>query len=224
MKAIHMNSIRVVLVEDHEIVRQGLRLLVEAELDMLVVGDVSNGRQALTLIVDTPADVVLFDISMPEMNGIELAKELTRLYPSVKLLALTANEDRAYLSELLRIGVQGYLFKRSAARELIDAIRAVYQGRKFLDQNLVSELVGDLAMPSEPVKVESGVPPLSEREEQVIRLIAIGFINKEVAAKLGISIKTVETHKARAMTKLKLQSRTELIRYAAARSWLDAAR
>lgn len=217
-----MSHIKVALVEDHEIVRQGLKLLVGSELDMVVVGDVANGKEALHLLSDIHVDVVLFDISMPEMNGIELAQELSRKFPSVKMLALTANEDRAYLSELLRIGVKGYLFKRSAARELIDAIRAVFDGRTFLDQNLVSEIVENLVQPQAAVPNSCGLPSLSDREEEVIRLIAIGFINKEVASKLGISIKTVETHKARAMAKLKLQSRTELIRYAASRSWLDA--
>ena len=135
-----MNPISVLLVEDHQIVRQGLRLLIEAQPNLKVIGEVSNGKDAIAAILESNPDVVVFDISMPEMNGIEMVKELRRLQNNCRLLALTANSDRAYLTALIQLGISGYLLKRSAANELIEAIHRVASNGNFLDPDIVREM------------------------------------------------------------------------------------
>ncbi len=215
-----MNPIFVLLVEDHQIVRQGLKLLIDAQPDMKVIGEASNGKDAITAILESSPHVVVFDISMPEMNGIEMVKELRRGENRSRLLALTANSDRAYLNALVQLGISGYLLKRSAATDLIAAIRRVASDGNFLDTGIVRDFADDVFYPKRlSATTVGGV--ISEREEEVIRLIACGFSNKEVAAKLEISVKTIETHKARAMAKLQLNSRSELLRFAVANRWLD---
>ena len=215
-----MNPILVLLVEDHQIVRQGLKLLVDAQPDLQVIGEVANGKDAIVAIQESRPHVVVFDISMPEMNGIEMVQELRRLGNRSKLLALTANSDRAYLNALVQLGISGYLLKRSAAKELIDAIRKVANGENLLDSGIVRGFADEVFDPKRVSAANAG-GVISEREEEVIRWIACGFSNKEVAAKLVISVKTVETHKARAMTKLRLNSRSELLRFAVENRWLE---
>ena len=215
-----MNPILVLLVEDHQIVRQGLKLLVDAQPDLQVIGEVANGKDAIVAIQESRPHVVVFDISMPEMNGIEMVQELRRLGNRSKLLALTANSDRAYLNALVQLGISGYLLKRSAAKELIEAIRKVANGENLLDSGIVRGFTDDVFDPKRVSAANAG-GVISEREEEVIRWIACGFSNKEVAAKLVISVKTVETHKARAMTKLRLNSRSELLRFAVENRWLE---
>lgn len=215
-----MNPILVLLVEDHQIVRQGLKLLVDAQPDLQVIGEVANGKDAIVAIQESRPHVVVFDISMPEMNGIEMVQELRRLGNRSKLLALTANSDRAYLNALVQLGISGYLLKRSAAKELIEAIRKVANGENLLDSGIVRGFADEVFDPKRVSAANAG-GVISEREEEVIRWIACGFSNKEVAAKLVISVKTVETHKARAMTKLRLNSRSELLRFAVENRWLE---
>ena len=214
-----MVPISVLLVEDHQIVRQGLKLLIETQSDFRVCGEVSNGRDAIEAIQTSMPDVVVFDISMPEMNGIEMVKELRRLRHTCRLLALTANSDRAYLSALIQLGISGYLLKRSAATDLIDAIRKLACDGKFLDTAIAQEMNELVFSPKSNFATSVG-SAISDREEEVIRLIACGLSNKEVAGRLGISVKTVETHKSRAMAKLQLRSRSELLRFAVANGWL----
>lgn len=215
-----MKRISILLVEDHHIVRQGLKLLIEAQPDMEVIGEASDGKGAIVSILECSPRVVVFDISMPEMNGIEMVKELRRLGCGSRLLALTANSDRAYLNALVQIGISGYLLKRSAAKDLIEAIRKVGMDENFLDTGIVSDFADGFFDPKQS-SAPSVCGVLSEREEEVIRLIARGFSNKEVAAKLKISVKTIETHKARAMAKLQLRSRSELLRFAVENRWLE---
>ena len=215
-----MNPILVLLVEDHQIVRQGLKLLIDAQPDMKVIAEASNGKDAIAAILESSPRVVVFDISMPEMNGIDMVKELRRGGNGSRLLALTANSDRAYLNALVKLGISGYLQKRSAATDLIEAIRKVASDGKFLDVGMIRDFAYDVFCPKRlSATTVGGV--ISEREEEVLRLIACGFSNKEVAAKLEISVKTIETHKARAMSKLQLKSRSELLRFAVANRWLE---
>ena len=215
-----VDPILILLVEDHQIVRQGLKLLIDAQPDMRVIGEAPNGKDAIVAILESSPHIVIFDISMPEMNGIEMVKELRRLGCGSRLLALTANSDRAYLNALVQLGISGYLLKRSAATELIEAIRKVASDRNFLDLEIVREFA-DGVFDSKRLSATTAGGVISEREEEVIRWIACGFSNKEVAAKLEISVKTIETHKARAMAKLQLNSRSELLRFAVANRWLD---
>ncbi len=215
-----MNPIFVLLVDDHQIVRQGLKLLIDAQPDMEVIGEASNGKDAIAAILESSPHVVVFDISMPEMNGIEMVKELLRLENESRLLALTANSDRCYLNALVQLKISGYLLKRSAATDLIAAIRKVANDENFLDMGIVRDFAEGVFHPKRLAAATVG-GVVSEREEEVIRLIACGFSNKEVAAKLEISVKTIETHKARAMAKLQLSSRSELLRFAVANRWLE---
>ncbi len=214
-----MNAITVVLAEDHQIVRQGLRLLIDSKADIKVVGEAANGVEAFEMIIQLAPDVAVFDISMPLMNGIELIEKLSTCDCKTKMLALTANEDRAYMQHLIRFGVQGYLLKRSAADELIMAIRTIARGERYLDPLIVNVLI-DGVFASEPGTNSFQASRLSDREEEVVKLLAHGFTNKEVASKLDISVKTVETHKSRAMNKAGLRSRAEIVRFAMSRGWL----
>jgi DNA-binding NarL/FixJ family response regulator len=210
---------RVLMVDDHPVVLAGLKALVEADADFSVVGEARDGRTALQLAKQLLPEIVVLDISMPEMNGIELATALLTEQPQCRVLVLTVHEDRAYLSQLLELGVSGYLLKRSASEELIRALHAIVAGGMYLDPAVAGKVVGrparDAASPQAGQTAD-----LSGRETDVLRLVACGHSNKEISARLNISVKTVETYKARAMEKLGYRSRVEVVRYAAERGWL----
>lgn len=212
-----MSKLDVVIADDHAVVRQGLRLLIDSQEDMHVVGEAGDGRQALELVEQLNPAVIVVDVSMPVMNGIELTARLAEVPRKTKVLALTANEDRGYMHRLFSSGVVGYLLKRSAADELIRAIRSVSQGLRYIDPSILEELVS-LADPTLPSPKADAV--LSEREGEVLRMIAQGLSNKEIAARLEISVKTVETYKARSMQKLGLRGRADIVRFAVDRGWL----
>ena len=217
------NPIQILLVEDHLVVRQGLRLLIETHASMQVIAEASSSKEALEFLEKLTPDVVLFDISLPGIGGIEFARILREKYPNQRrLLALTANEDRAYFNELLSLGVLGYLLKRSSAGELIKAIETVFRSERFVDSSVLEQLLQDSLGSKHRDKTDTSKGTLSEREQEVLKLIASGYTNKEVARFLEISTKTVETHKARAMAKLEMRSRTELIRYAAGKGWISS--
>ena len=214
-----MSKIRVILADDHGVVRDGLKMLINAQADLEVVGEASDGEQALEMILRLKPDVAILDISMPVMNGLEVIARMNATETTTRVLALTANEDRAYMQQLLKMGTGGYLLKRSAADELNQAIRTVAAGRRYIDPLVISDLVQDLSIE----KLGESIPPpvvLSDREEEVIKYIAQGFANKEIAAKLDISVKTVETYKSRSMLKLGLRGRSDIVRYAIGRGWL----
>jgi DNA-binding NarL/FixJ family response regulator len=216
-----VNKIRVLLADDHAVVRAGLKALVDAQPDLEVVAEAGDGRTALRLAADVRPDVAVLDFAMPDLNGAQTAEQLQGVSPGTKALALTVHEDRSYLKQVLQAGASGYVLKRSAAEELIHAIRAVAAGGVYLDPAMAGQVVGGFvgdAAPGGPSQAE-----LSEREAEVLRLIAQGFANKEIAARLGVSIKTVETYKARSMQKLDLNSRVDIIRYALHRGWLTDA-
>lgn len=210
--------IRVVLADDHPIVRDGLRLLLDAQHDMRVVGEAADGEEAWHAACDLEPDVIVVDVSMPVLNGAEAVRRIRRDRPGVKVLALTFHEERVYLTELLDAGAAGYVLKRAAPAELVDAVRTVAAGGNYVDPNLTGTLLDAF------LHRELGAPatgqPLSEREREVLSRIAQGFTNKEIAGELGISVKTVETYKARFGEKLGLRSRVEIVRYAAAQGWL----
>jgi DNA-binding NarL/FixJ family response regulator len=211
---------RVLMVDDHPIVLAGLNALVEADPDFEVVGKARDGRTALRLAKQLLPDVVVLDISMPEMNGIEVATALLAERPECRVLVLTVHEDRAYLRQLVEAGVCGYLLKRSASDELIRALHAVVSGGMYLDPAIAGKVVGRAARGGAHPQPGQAAE-LSERETDVLRLVAGGHSNKEISARLAISVKTVETYKARAMDKLGYRSRVELVRYAADQGWLD---
>lgn len=215
-----MSKLRVILADDHKIMREGLRMLVNSQADMEVVGEADNGRIAITLAQELKPDVVVMDVSMPELNGLKATEKLKELFPGIKVLTLTRHMDEGYLKQLLEAGANGYVLKQSASEELVRAIHAVVGGQTYLDPALMEQFVGNVvrrrAARGSPAKSE-----LSPREEEVLRLIAWGHLSKEVAARLEISIKTVEAHKTNGMQKLGMKSRIDLVRYALLQGWLQ---
>jgi len=214
-----VSTLRILLADDHAMMREGLRSLVNAQADMEVVGEAGDGRAALLKARELQPDVVVMDISMPELNGIQATERLKGCCRKAKVLALTAYDDGGYLRQLLEAGASGYVLKRAAAEELVKAIRVVAAGGVYLDPALagrvVSGYVGRKRLRGAPQNTE-----LSEREEEVMRLVAWGYTNKEVAAYLNISVKTVETHKTNLMEKLDLKGRADIVRYALRQGWL----
>jgi DNA-binding NarL/FixJ family response regulator len=209
---------RVLMVDDHPVVLAGLKALVDAEPDFEVVGGARDGRTALRLAKELLPDIVVLDISLPEMNGIEVATALLAERPECRVLVLTVHEERAYLRQLVEIGVSGYLLKRSAADELIRAMHAVMSDGIYLDPAIAGKAMG---RPARSALAQTGqASELSERETDVLRLIAGGHSNKEISSRLNISVKTVETYKARAMDKLGFRNRVDVVRYAAGQGWL----
>jgi two-component system, NarL family, response regulator NreC len=205
---------RVLLADDHQTVRQGLRLLIDAQPDMKVVDEAPDGRSAVEKAASARPDVVVMDVSMPGMNGLTATRELKRACPAVTVVALTRHDDAAYVQELLGAGASGYVLKRSPSSELLAAIRAAAEGRQYLDTGLGARLA--IAM-SQSVAAPQRV---SERENEVLRLMALGHSNKDIADSLQISVKTVEVHKANAMKKLGFHGRIDVVRYAVLQGWL----
>ena len=218
-----MNKLRILLAEDHETIRDGLKLLVNSQPDMEVVGAADNGRVAVQLAQQLVPDVVVMDVSMPELNGLQATKKLKEKYPQMKILPLTRHTDEGYLQQLLLAGASGYVLKQSKSVELLRAIRAVALGQTYLDPAIAEKAVNPIRSSRRATR---GLPPnanLSAREAEVLRLIAWGHINKEVAARLNVSVKTVEVHKANAMRKMGMKSRVDIVRYALLQGWLQDA-
>src|SRR5574340_1137118 len=201
-------KIRVVLADDHAILREGVRALLQLHPDIEVVGEAADGEQAIQQVERLDPDVVLMDIAMPGLGGIEAALEMKRLGRRAKILILSQYEDREYVRRLLKAGVSGYVLKKSAGSELANAVRAVHRGGLVLDPEVARTAMEDAgqATPGQADPYET----LTDREKQVLKLVAEGKSNKEVAEVLGISVKTAMSHRERVMEKLDLHSRTEL--------------
>jgi DNA-binding NarL/FixJ family response regulator len=214
-----MAKIRVVLADDHPVVLAGMKALIDASPDIEVAGESNNGHAALQVLNAKAPDIAIIDISMPEMGGVTLANRIAQDHAATKVLVLTAQEDRAYVQQLLAAGARGYVLKRSAADELIRAIRTVHAGGVYIDPAIADKV---LAQKNATEPAAAGIA-LSDREEAVLKLSAQGWTNREAAEKLGISVKTVETYKARAAEKLGLRTRAEIVRYGKSRGWLDDA-
>jgi DNA-binding NarL/FixJ family response regulator len=215
-----MSEIRVALVDDHPVVLAGVRALLQSAPELVLVGEATSAADGLKLICESLPDVAVIDLSLPDFNGTELARLVLAVCPEVKLLALTVHEDRAYVQPLLQAGARGYLLKRSAAEDLVRAIRAVAAGGIYLDPAIVDKALPEVARPKDPSRAEPA-PELSQRETEVLQFTAQGFSNKEIAGKLDVSVKTVETYKARAAEKLELRTRADIVRYGVSRGWLD---
>ena len=212
--------LRVVLADDHAVVREGLKSLINAQSDMSVVGEAADGEEACRLAQSLNPDVLVMDLSMPRLGGAEATARVRSECPAVKVLALTVHEERVYLTQLLRAGASGYVLKRAAAAELVRAIRAVATGAVYIDPEMAGSLVKGY-LDGQDVANQPAQGPLSDREREVLTRIARGFSNKEIAGQLGISVKTVETYKARMAEKLGLHSRVEMVRFAAQQGWLE---
>nr|WP_279231563.1 response regulator transcription factor [Thermus thalpophilus] len=203
------------MVEDHILVRSGIRHLLEARGPIRVVGEAGSGREALALLEGLEADLAILDVSLPDCTGIDLCRTLKARFPRLRLLALSMHEDPEYVRGFLQAGGEGYVSKAAVDHELVDAVLAVARGERYLNPSLAMRLA--MEMVQGEVKEEG----LSPREEEVLRLLAQGLSHKEVAERLAISEKTVATYRERGMEKLGLKTRSDLLRYAVRRGWLS---
>ncbi|GJD50050.1 Transcriptional regulatory protein DegU [Methylobacterium crusticola] len=223
MKVSHSRPTKIVLADDHPIFLAGMRGLLEGVPDLAVVGEAATGGRALRLIAETQPDVAVLDVSMPEMHGIAVAKQLAAEASPVRVLMLSAHDDRTYVRQALGAGARGYILKRSAGACLLQAIRAVSGRGLYLDPAIAERFVvtGDHGASRARGRDDDTPPPLTEREREVIRLVAFGFTNKEVAGKLGITDKSVETYKSRASEKLDIGTRSKIVQYAILQGWMQ---
>jgi two-component system, NarL family, response regulator NreC len=204
--------IKVLIADDHAIVRAGLRLLVNDEPGMLLVGEAAGGYETIELVEKTAPDVLVLDLSMPDLDGISVARRLKSSFPDLRILILTLHEDEALLKEAIRAGAAGYILKRAAEEELIAAIQDIYRGSLYVDPSMIRLLVGEPIQP--PSTRSAPMETLTPREKEILTLIVGGYTNRQIAEKLSISIRTVEGHRANISEKLGLHSRVELVRYA----------
>ncbi len=216
-----MTQLRIFLVDDHMVVREGLKTLITAHPEMEVIGESDDGTTAVALIQACQPDVVIMDISMPHMNGIETTAQLKQRCPEVKVLVMSVHDDTSYLRQLLAVGASGYILKHTAADALIQAIQLVASGGVYLEPSLAEHVVARYVRRPTMTTHLLGMD-LSEREIEVVQRIAQGHSNKTIATQLTLSVKTVETYRARAMDKLGIQGRAALVRYALERGWLHA--
>ena len=211
------DTIRVLIADDHAVVRAGLRMLLEAEADIEVVGEAGNGRQAIFATIETKPDVVLMDVVMPEKSGIEAIPGVLEVAPEAKVLVLSMQDDPSYVREAFAAGASGYVLKEAADAEVVAAVREVARGNPYVHPALGARLVAAEAEARQRAEED----PLSDREREVLRLLALGHTNQEIAKMLFISVRTAETHRAHIMQKLRLSTRAELVRYALERGLLD---
>ena len=217
-----MARIKVVVADDHAIVREGVRMILAREQDIEVVGEAGDGQQALDLVASLRPQVVIMDISMPGMGGIEATQRVRTKHPEVQVLALTMHEDETYVFQLLRAGAAGYVLKRAAAQDLVQAVRAAAKGEAFLYPSIARKVVEDYLRRVETGEERERYDGLTTREKEILTLIAQGLSNQQIAEKLYISIKTVQTHRAHILEKLGLHDRTELVRYAIRKGLIQA--
>jgi len=211
-------STRVLIVDDHAVVRAGLRLLIDAEDDLETVGEAGDARTAIFEARSTAPDVILMDVVMPEQSGLEALPKLLHEHPETKVLILSMQDDPRYVREAFAAGASGYVLKEAADSELVTAIREVAAGGRYVHPELGARLIEADAAAARRAEAD----PLSDREREVLRLLALGHTNQEIAKRLYISVRTAETHRAHIMQKLRLGSRAELVRYALAEGLLEA--
>jgi DNA-binding NarL/FixJ family response regulator len=211
--------LRILLADDHAIVRQGLRLLIDSQPEMIVIGEAADGDAVVAQAQALHPDVVLMDISMPGTNGLVATRRLKQRQPGLVVLALTRHDEDTFLQELLRAGASGYVLKQSPPPQLLQAIRIVGAGGIYLDPAITAR-VADGLLDGRQNGARAPEGAISDRESEVLRLVAVGHSNKEIADRLTISVKTVEVHKANAMRKLGLTGRVDVIRYGVLQGWL----
>ena len=211
-----MSKIRIVLADDHGVVRQGFRRILDAQPDMEIVGEASNGKEALELAAQFSPDVVVMDVAMPELNGIEATRRMGEAAPRTRVLALSMHKDSVYVREILRAGARGYLLKDAVDEDLIAAVRAVSRGEGYLSPGVADAVLTDYRQ-----HVTDPIDLLTSREREVLQLIAEGKTNKEIATTLNLSVYTVDAHRGRIMEKLNLHSTGELVRFAIRKGLVD---
>lgn len=217
-----MTQIRIMLVDDHEIVRTGLRMMLEAEPDLVIVAEAESGEEALDKVESSKPDIIIMDVSLPGMDGAIATSLLRDRFPGISVLALTIHEDERYFFQMLNAGASGYLPKRAAPTDLVAAVHTVNQGNVFLYPSLATALVGDYLQRAETGGDErQSYDELTPRQRQVLTLMAEGMSNSEIAERLDISTKTVARHRENMMARLNLHSRTELVKYAIRKGLID---
>ena len=207
-------KVRIILADDHNIVREGLRSLIEKELGMEVVGEADNGRTTVKLAMDLKPDMIIMDVSMPDLNGIEATRQITHELPDIKVLALSMHSDKRFVAGILKAGASGYLLKDCAFEEMAGAIRAVADGGTYLSPGVAGAVIQDYVRRLSDSDTPMVTSTLTPREREVLQLLAEGNSTKEVAARLNVSIKTVETHRRQLMDKLDIHSIAALTKYA----------
>ena len=216
-----MKATRILLADDHAVLRAGLIALLDARNDMEVVGEAADGVELLTLVVDLQPDLVLLDLSMPRLGGLDVLPLLRQKAPETRILILTMHDDESYLRQAFKAGAAGYVLKKAADVELITAIQAVMRGDVYVHPAMTKALLNDMVSMSQPAEAGNRWGSLSAREQDVLRLVALGHTNKEIADQLSLSVKTIETYRARGMEKLGLHSRAALVRFALANDLLE---
>ncbi|MGH7094377.1 MAG: response regulator [Stellaceae bacterium] len=220
--AIRKPPIRVVAIDDHGLVHEAVRALIEGREDMLLVGMETNGARGLKLATELSPDITVIDLALGDMSGLQVAQRLAKEVPLTAVVVLTMHEERAYVRKALEAGAKAYVSKRSHGDHLLQAIRAASEGGVYIDPTIAAQLlVARVGAAATGDPAEAGGAPLTEREADVVRLIALGYTAKEIAGHLGVTAKSVETYKARACEKLDMKSRTQLVRYAASQGWIS---
>ena len=214
-------KIRILLADDHTILRAGLKMMLNAQPDMEIVGEAQDGRQSMQEAQRLQPDIILMDITMPDMNGIEATKQIKKLLPEIKILILTMHEHDEYIFQALRAGASGYMLKEAADTELISAIHIIQSGQFYLSPTAQSVMVGDYLQRLRTGEDKDSYSSLTEREREILKLVAEGYTNNQIAERLVISPKTVDTHRTHIMDKLNLHSRAELVKYAMRRGLLE---
>ena len=218
---VETRKLRIFLVDDHSFIREGLKAMISLQPDMEVIGEADSGAAAVEQASRCEADIIVMDLSMPGMNGAQATAAIKRVCPDIHVLALSMHEDTTYLRALLEAGASGYVLKRSAPQELVQALRSIAGGGTYLDPALAGKVTADFVRRRSTLRGETAGSELSERETDVLRLVAQGYSGKEIAAQLGVSLKTVESYKTRALEKLGIESRADIVRYAALKGWLQ---
>jgi two-component system response regulator NreC len=216
-----VQKIRILLADDHTILRAGLRMMLNAQPDMEVVGEAQDGQHAISETQRLQPDVVLMDVTMPDMNGIEATREIKKLLPETKVLVLTMHENDEYVFQALRAGASGYMLKEAADTDLISALHVIQSGQFYLSPMAQSVMVGDYLQRVRTGEEKDSYSSLTEREREILKLVAEGYTNNQIAEQLIISPKTVDTHRTHVMDKLNLHSRAELVKYAMRRGLLE---
>lgn len=207
-------SIRIIIVDDHAVVRAGMRLLIESDSSIEIVGEGENGKEAIELATTLQPQVIVMDVTMPQMDGVEATRQIKSLLPNIAVLTLTIHEGPDYFFKMLQAGASGYVPKRAAPNDLIQAIKVVADGNVFLEPTVAKDLVADYLVRVSEGTEQRSYDGLTEREREVLTHIAEDETNREIAQQLHISVKTVERHRENIMSKLNLHTRTELVKYA----------
>jgi two-component system response regulator NreC len=216
-----MKKVKLLVADDHKIFRQGIKKLLEEESDMSVVGEAADGRDAVKKATELKPDVILMDIAMANLNGLEATKQIKKVLPSVRVIMLTMHKNEEYILQSFQAGASGFILKEGAVEELVSAIRSIHQDKSFLSPTISKTLIDAYLRKMETGKTETPFDLLTDREREVLQLIAEGYTNREVAKALFISVKTVEAHRAHIMQKLNIHDIAKLVKYAIQKGLVD---